>query len=93
MMDRRKQAEAVLSRVAMAAGLAAKFHPGRFADGAIENVAFEIGVRLDGLSWPRVDVLLSRLSARQTETGRGSARGYMRDRARRVDASCTIGCG
>ena len=48
-MDPRKETEAVLGRVALAARFAAEFHPGRFADGAIENLALEIGVELDRL--------------------------------------------
>jgi glycosyltransferase involved in cell wall biosynthesis len=46
---RPKKTEAVLSRVASAAGFAAMFHPGRFADGAIENLALEIGAELNVL--------------------------------------------
>lgn len=45
-MDPRKEAEAVLRQVVAAARFAAVFHPGRFADGAIENVALEIGTEL-----------------------------------------------
>ena len=48
-MDLRKETEAVLGRVALAARFAAVFHPGRFADGAIENLALQIGVELDHL--------------------------------------------
>jgi glycosyltransferase involved in cell wall biosynthesis len=39
----RTDPDAALSLVAAAAQFAAAFHPGRFADGAIENVAVEIG--------------------------------------------------
>lgn len=45
-MDWRNEAEAVLRRIEEGARFAARFHPGRFADGAIENVAFQIGVDL-----------------------------------------------
>lgn len=45
-MDSRVDAEAVLQKIVVAARFAAIFHPGRFADGAIENVAFEIGTKL-----------------------------------------------
>ena len=48
-MDLRREAEAVLRRLAFAAQFAAKFHSGRFADGAIENLAFKIGSELDEL--------------------------------------------
>jgi glycosyltransferase involved in cell wall biosynthesis len=48
-MDRRRQADAVLDRLASAAHCAAQFHPGRFADGAIENLALEIGAGLHDL--------------------------------------------
>jgi glycosyltransferase involved in cell wall biosynthesis len=41
--DRRKDADAVLHLVASAAHFAATFHPGRFADGTIENAALQIG--------------------------------------------------
>jgi len=46
-MDRRKRTEAVLGRIWEAARFAMEFHPGRYADGAIENVAFEIGMELN----------------------------------------------
>ncbi|MGZ3612326.1 MAG: glycosyltransferase [Syntrophales bacterium] len=49
-IGRRKKAEVVLPRVRMAARFAAEFHPGRFADGAIENMALEIGAELDDLA-------------------------------------------
>lgn len=42
-IDRRKNAEVVLDRVSRAAQFAEMFHPGRFADGAIENLALKIG--------------------------------------------------
>lgn len=48
-MDRRRRAEAVLSQIWEAARFAMQFHSGRFADGAIENVAFQIGIELDPL--------------------------------------------
>lgn len=41
-----KDREAVLHRIQEAAEFAARFHAGRFADGAIENVAFKIGLAL-----------------------------------------------
>jgi glycosyltransferase involved in cell wall biosynthesis len=47
--DLEKEPEAVLGCVAMAAQFAATFHPGRFADGAIENPALEIGAKLGQL--------------------------------------------
>jgi glycosyltransferase involved in cell wall biosynthesis len=48
-MDLRKEAEAVLGRVILAARFAARFHAGRFADGAIENLALKIGMQLGPL--------------------------------------------
>ena len=48
-VDLRKEKEAVLERVALAADFAANFHPGRFADGAIENLALEIGTELGAI--------------------------------------------
>lgn len=48
-MDRHRRAEAVLRQVREAARFAMQFHSGRFADGAIENVALEIGMELDTL--------------------------------------------
>ena len=48
-MDLLKEAEAVLGQVALAARFASKFHPGRFADGAIETPALEIGAALGDL--------------------------------------------
>lgn len=49
-MDRRNRAEEVLCLVEKAARFAAIYHTGRFADGAIENVALEIGADLDRLA-------------------------------------------
>ena len=49
-IDRRNKMEVVLHHVRMAARFAAEFHPGRFADGAIENIALEIGAELDGIA-------------------------------------------
>jgi glycosyltransferase involved in cell wall biosynthesis len=46
-MDRQKEAEAVLRAVERAAWFAGNFHTGRFSDGAIENLAFNIGENLD----------------------------------------------
>lgn len=48
-MDQQKEAEATLRQIGVAARFAAVFHPGRFADGAIENVALQIGAELDGV--------------------------------------------
>lgn len=45
-VDRRRDVDGMLDRVVLAAQFAAMFHPGRFADGMIENLAFEIGVEL-----------------------------------------------
>jgi glycosyltransferase involved in cell wall biosynthesis len=42
--------EEALRRVCNAALFAAKFHPGRFADGALENIAFDIGRRAASLA-------------------------------------------
>lgn len=42
-----KDPEAVLRAVLDAAYFATQFHPGRFVDGALENLAYEIGTRLD----------------------------------------------
>lgn len=47
-MDAAASPEAVLRAVEHAAWVAGDHHPGRFADGALENVALEIGARLDG---------------------------------------------
>ena len=44
--SQKADAEAALRDVAIAARFAAAFHPGRFADGAIENIAFRIGRQL-----------------------------------------------
>lgn len=49
-MDRHNRAEEVLHLVEKAARFAAIYHTGRFADGAIENVALEIGADLDRLT-------------------------------------------
>ncbi len=46
-IDLRKNAEAVLGGVALAAQVASEFHPGRFADGTIENLVLEIGTELN----------------------------------------------
>jgi len=46
LMDKRSNAEAVLSYLKKAASFAISYHSGRFADGAIENLALEIGERL-----------------------------------------------
>ena len=43
---RHKDEETVLHWIQQAAEFAARFHAGRFADGAIENVAFHIGLTL-----------------------------------------------
>ncbi len=48
-VDPGRRPEDALAAVARAARFAADFHPGRFADGAIENVAFEVGAHLDGV--------------------------------------------
>jgi glycosyltransferase involved in cell wall biosynthesis len=57
-LDSRKDAENVLRYVEKAAWCAALFHSGRFADGAIENVALEIGARLDELAVKEDGLLL-----------------------------------
>jgi len=49
-MNLRKEAEVVLERVAFTEAFAARHHPGRFADGAIENIALEIGDELGDLT-------------------------------------------
>jgi hypothetical protein len=46
-VDTRRDAEAALECVVAIADYAAFSHPGRFADGAVENVAHAIGARLD----------------------------------------------
>jgi glycosyltransferase involved in cell wall biosynthesis len=46
-MDRQNDAEAILQAVERAGWFAGNFHPGRFSDGAIENLAFSIGESLD----------------------------------------------
>ncbi|MGH9160195.1 MAG: glycosyltransferase [Vicinamibacteraceae bacterium] len=48
-LGRARNADAVLETVASAARFAAIFHPGRFVDGAIENVALSIGSELGAL--------------------------------------------
>ncbi len=45
-VGRRKTAEEVLLSVEKCARFAENFHPGRFADGAIENIAWQFGVEL-----------------------------------------------
>ena len=47
MMDLLERPEEVLSEVAKAAQFAVEFHTGRFADGAIENIALQIGMNLE----------------------------------------------
>jgi len=46
-INHRAEPETVLRQVVAAARFAAVFHPGRFADGAIENLALDIGTELD----------------------------------------------
>lgn len=46
-MKRTKGEEALLNFVQKTAQFAVEYHTSRFADGAIENVAFEIGAKLD----------------------------------------------
>lgn len=48
-MDWRKSPQIFLRSVELAAGFAARFHSGRFADGAIENLALEVGAQLPEL--------------------------------------------
>ena len=48
-IDLRKNQESVLDGVVQAAQFAVMYHPGRFADGAIENLALRIGIELDEL--------------------------------------------
>lgn len=55
-MDRRKKPESVLIQIKEAARFAMEFHSGRFADGAVENVAFEIGMELDTLAAEERDI-------------------------------------
>jgi glycosyltransferase involved in cell wall biosynthesis len=45
-IDLRKNPEAVLGEVTLTAQVASEFHPGRFADGTIENPVLEIGAEL-----------------------------------------------
>ena len=45
-VDPYRKREDVLGRVLSAAGCAARFHPGRFADGTLETSAFKIGSEL-----------------------------------------------
>ena len=62
------ETEAVLRRVTKAASFAMEFHAGRFADGAIENVALEVGAELSGLAPQRGGVavpIASRTSLRR----------------------------
>jgi glycosyltransferase involved in cell wall biosynthesis len=46
-MNRHEAPDSILREVARAALLASEFHAGRFADGAIENMALEAGAALD----------------------------------------------
>lgn len=46
-LDRRRRPETVLQCIQAAATLASRNHPGRFADGSVENIALEIGSELD----------------------------------------------
>ena len=46
-MDRRRNPEAALVGVQRAAWVASQFHTGRFADGAVENVALAVGTELE----------------------------------------------
>jgi len=46
-MDQQKEADLVLRAVERAAWFAGNFHSGRFSDGAVENLAFNIGKDLD----------------------------------------------
>ena len=62
--DAASMPEEALRRVSDAALFAARFHPGRFADGAIENIAFEIGRRAGSLA----------TEATPTATGEGRRR-------------------
>jgi hypothetical protein len=48
-MDRARQREEVLRRIQMAAQFAVESHTGRFADGAIENIALQIGRELPSI--------------------------------------------
>ena len=57
-IDWRKNADTVLYSVALAAQFAAKFHPGRFADGAIDNLALKIGAQLSDLPADAVGFVL-----------------------------------
>src|SRR5262245_9307715 len=54
--DLSAEPEAVLEDVAFAAAFAGKFHSGRFADGAIENLAFEIGLTLEHMAFKELDL-------------------------------------
>lgn len=55
---RKASAEAMLAWIEMVAGFAAMHHPGRLADGTIENLALEIGCQMQHRS-PRFAPLLS----------------------------------
>ena len=46
-IDPQHAPEQALQTIERIAGFAAEFHPGRFADGALENVAYEIGRALE----------------------------------------------
>ena len=54
-----RTAEVLLEGVSRAAQFAEIFHPGRFADGAIENVALEIGTKLPHFVTPRGSTALT----------------------------------
>lgn len=56
---KKASAEAMLAWVEMVAGFGAMHHPGRFFDGAIENIALEIGSQLQHSKGPRFAPLLS----------------------------------
>jgi glycosyltransferase involved in cell wall biosynthesis len=56
-VSRRGSPEAVLDWVQTAANFAAMHHPGRFADGALENVALEVGRQLESIPGPACEAM------------------------------------
>jgi hypothetical protein len=46
-LDRQRHPERVLKRIELTARFISMFHSGRYADGRIENIAFDIGAHLD----------------------------------------------
>lgn len=63
-LKRKASAEAMLAWIEMVAGFAAMHHPGRFFDGAIENLALEIGLQAQHASPGFAPLLSSKIAVR-----------------------------